>query len=584
MELNSISPRQVYTTIEKDTQVTILPETFYIFGSGFNSNLKICKIKTAQGNFEVEGIYVRENLVACVLDFPITFSDRANGPEQLEIQLENAPASLSVKVLPAVDGTHRSMTSDDYAMYMFGPRSNIINGVLSFKGAFPKAEAQNILYNIITDEKLKNFRSRPVIAPGEQAFWYDLGEKYQESHLEQFRELSFDPKLDGKSQLTSTLSKLIRIPLSLSRPMWEMWLIDSYKEGDETKSIIVFRSHHLNADGIGLVMALFKSAGIDIDQVDFPGKNLRKQKKKKADPFIIQALKHPIGMSLHILSYALLAFHELYRALANPVEPTWSPLKLKGHIEDVDISWLDTPFKLKEFKKTAKDVGISFNDLVLSLISGSLRKIMINHHGTKISKDYLDKALGQIHASISVSIRSPKDLTSEGDIVGNKAAMATLPMFVQNDDTVNRSRLISDYSQRYYYGAGLVVMNLVNSILTNAPRFMLEAGNPLQGGESDLIQKMVKTTSAVLSSVPGPVSEISFGKSEKYPVESLRFFVDPDFGISVPLLITAFSYNDELSIATTVAKEIGVDAKTVLRYMKETYVELQNSTFEKKND
>ncbi len=590
----TVVPSQLKYSQASGGEKTLLPETLYISGSGFDGRDGIATLSFGdRRNLEIPAKYISPNLVACTLEYPVTLPESIGGAT---LKVEGCCSGSIEIALPCEarsEGALRPIEGDDHAMFLINPKGNVINGVLTFAKPFPRSEAEAMLQRILDDSKLESFSATPIVSAGGQAHWALQTEDSKVDVNDHLHQVALDPDRDGKEQLTQLLSKLTSTPLSPSRPMWGMWLVDDYRDRDgdnELKSVMIFRSHHIISDGIGLVLSLFRSAGIDIDKVDFPGKRLRSKKETldhvepvrsiSALPYrLINALFQPLRNTATFLDYASVGLGALYRMLVLPPEPKWSPFNVDAPIEEANVGWSSKPLQVDQIKSVAKKHEITLNDVVLSLVSGALHKAAQQDKDFSEALASMNVPKEQIHTLLSVSIRDMKDLSSKGNIISNRVGSVTVPMYIQKQSAVERAKSINNFTQKFFYGAGPAIMKGFAWLGAKVPQ-VLEEGGTLTGREGVMLSKLGYSVTAILSNVPGPTGPIGFGKEGEHLLSDMRFLLSPNILSRVPIIVTAFSYQGLMSLSITVAKALQLDPDQLLTYVDETFDELVQAKVE----
>lgn len=58
------------------------------------------------------------------------------------------------------------------------------------------------------------------------------------------------PAPGGYDELVELTSHLAGLPLDRSRPLWEMWVIEGYREHDQERVVVFMKMHHATVDGV----------------------------------------------------------------------------------------------------------------------------------------------------------------------------------------------------------------------------------------------------------------------------------------------------------------------------------------------
>mmetsp|Transcript_20021 Transcript_20021/g.17692 ORF Transcript_20021/g.17692 Transcript_20021/m.17692 type:complete len:338 (-) Transcript_20021:27-1040(-) len=168
----------------------------------------------------------------------------------------------------------------------------------------------------------------------------------------------------------------MNVPIPLDSPQWKIWIYDNYSED---KSAILFKEHHVMADGLGLIEIIllltdeFKPDAI----IDFRPTTWFKQ------------------MILYMISPLFILYY---------LVPILCKSRDKFSITNVDLSGerqvaIGKKFPLEDMKRSAKDLGVSINDLAAGALSRGF---------TEYLEEIGDDNKGTMTAMIPVNLRTKK--------------------------------------------------------------------------------------------------------------------------------------------------------------------------------
>ncbi|CAI2368012.1 unnamed protein product [Moneuplotes crassus] len=183
--------------------------------------------------------------------------------------------------------------------------------------------------------------------------------------------------LHTEKDLGDFLSKTINDPIPLSTPQWRMWLYENYSE---TQSALLFKEHHVMADGLGileiilLIVDEFKPEAI----IDFRPTSWLKQ------------------MFLYLIS-PLFIFYYLIPILCKRRD--------RSSITNVPLSGerqfaIGKRFSLEDMKRSSRDLGVSMNDLAAGALSRGLAEYLADQKDIDHSKT--------LTAMVPVNLRTKK--------------------------------------------------------------------------------------------------------------------------------------------------------------------------------
>jgi WS/DGAT/MGAT family acyltransferase len=109
-----------------------------------------------------------------------------------------------------------------------------------------------------------------------------------------------------------------------------------------------------------------------------------------------------------------------------------SATRFKGHLKVAKRAAWSRPIRLDEVKAVGKTVGGTVNDVLLTAVSGALRRYLVRHG---------DRADGvEINAMVPVNLRP----LSEADQLGNRFGLIYLALPVGEGDRAERLRLVKE--------------------------------------------------------------------------------------------------------------------------------------------
>jgi diacylglycerol O-acyltransferase len=289
-------------------------------------------------------------------------------------------------------------------------------------------------------DKVPRFRQRLVIPPLEagRPLWADDVNFNLPYHIRH----SALPEPGGETELKHLASRVFSQQLDRSKPLWEMWLVQGL---ENDRFAIVTKTHHAMVDGI---------SGVDIGTVLFdvepiptpaisedgwkahpspsPARLLtRGIADAAATPVrlaerVVEALQNPEAAARRVVE-ALEGVGEVAGALADPAPKVPLNQPIGPHRRFV-LARSD----LATFKRIKDALGGTVNDVVLTVVTGALRKWL---EGRGIRTEGLE-----LRALVPVSIRTE----DERGNLGNRLAAMRGPLPVYLEDPARRLRVVSE--------------------------------------------------------------------------------------------------------------------------------------------
>lgn len=294
------------------------------------------------------------------------------------------------------------------------------------------------------------------------------------------------------------------------------------------KNTLLIKFDHSFSDGlglIGLICGLADNYSLDL----FPG-GFNK--------------KHSIlGFIYTFIMLPYLLFYSFYRGMVT-IATKESPFKTsysnkKGHPK-IEMTEL---FDFAEISKIAKSLNITFNDMVMSIISSASNKFM---------KENNLKIPTHLSGMIPVSSRKPpatiKDIliTNDSTAIGCKIDLIQDPL---KDYKVIKKEFSSHVRNPYLY---LFTRILISCLFKFLPVYITK----------NIIIESSKGIDFTISNVPGPRQALLYANSK---VSELICFTSTGFFSS---FIAVFSYNGTYRFVVCFDEALGLDADKYAGYIK----------------
>lgn len=338
------------------------------------------------------------------------------------------------------------------------------------------------------------------------------------------------PSPGGRRELDQLIGEIASTPLDRTRPLWEFHFAEGMAQG---RFALIGKVHHTLADGVAsanLLARLMDLAGSQSDAADeqpcvAPSKS-RLLWEAQLDHFQqIAALPALIADAVRGAARVRRRSKER-QAHPEMAKMFNAPPTFLNHVVSPVRTFATATLSLAEVKETAKQLGVTFNDIVLSVAAGGLRELLLRYDG---------RADRPLMSSVPVSTdRSPDRVT--GNEIGG--LMVSLPVHV--DDPRERVRLISVSSTIAKENYELLGPELQGRMMEYLPPPLAPAMFRRQGRRADRNKMM----NVAVSNVPGPRQRGHIGGapvSEIYSVGVLS--------AGSAFNMTVWSYVDQLDIA-----------------------------------
>jgi diacylglycerol O-acyltransferase len=375
--------------------------------------------------------------------------------------------------------------------------------------------------------KLDPFRYQLIEVPGKihHPMWRENCEVDLEYHVRPYR---VDAP-GGRRQLDEAIGTIASTPLDRSRPLWEMYFIEGLANG---RIAVLGKIHHALADGVASANLLAR--GMDLQQgpqtdrdsyatdpAPTRGELLR---SAYADHVrLVGRLPGTVRYTAQGIRRVRKSSKKLSPELTRPFTP---PPSFMNHRVDAQRRFATATLALADIKQTAKQLGVTINDMVLAISAGALRTLSLKYDG------HADHPL---LASVPVSFDFSPERISGNYITG---VMMVVP--IQLDDPLERVQAVHDAAvdaKETHHLLGPELVSRWAAYFPPAPAERLFRWLAEKDGQN-------KVLNIPISNVPGPREHGSVGGAlvtEIYSVGPLT--------AGSGLNITVWSYVDQLNIS-----------------------------------
>jgi len=370
------------------------------------------------------------------------------------------------------------------------------------------------------------------------------------------------PQPGGEAQLKRLAGRVFSQQLDRSKPLWELWLAQGL---ERDRFAILTKTHHAMVDGvsgvdIGTVLFDFEPvpepATVTDDWVPQPEPGtaelvVRGVSDAIATPIglaerAVGAVRHPEAAARKAVE-ALEGLTEVLGAFADPAPDVPLNQPIGPHRRYV---WARS--ELATFKRIKDALGGTVNDVVLAVVTGSLRNWLA---GRGVRTEGLE-----LRALVPVSIRSEDE---RGEL-GNRIALMRGPLPVYVGDPVRRLRTISEemaHLKRSKQALGAEVISRFNDF---APPTLL--------AQASRINFSTRLFNLIVTNVPGPqIPLYVLGREleEVFPVA----FLPENHALAVAII----SYNGKIGFGMLADYDSVEDVEEIAAGVNESLAELEEA-------
>ena len=386
------------------------------------------------------------------------------------------------------------LTSIDASfLHQEGPASHMhIGGVLVFEGPPPPFEQflDHIRSRLHLVPRYRQKLATPPLETG-RPLWVDDPSFNLEYHV---RHAAL-PAPGTEEQLLRLAARIASQQLDRSKPLWEMWLVEGL-EGD--RFALISKTHHALVDGI---------SGVDLATVLFDADAAPAPTPAELEPWHPSPEPSPADLVVAgARGVASVTTDLVARAVSAALSPAAAAGRLRDALEGVgEIVWAglnpapETPLnveigphrryavvrqRLEDYKLVKNELGGTVNDVVLTVVSGSLARWLR-------SRGVRTEGL-EMRALVPVSVRVQSDRNS----LGNKLTVMRGPLPVYIRDPVARLRFVKkamDGLKESKQAVGAATLAAVNNL---APPTIL--------AQASRLNFSTRLFNLIVTNIPGP--------------------------------------------------------------------------------
>ena len=331
----------------------------------------------------------------------------------------------------------------------------------------------------------------------------------------------------GHDALAAYVGGLVGRPLDYERPLWEVHIVDGPGRG----GALVTRFHHSLGDGQAMVRMLVSLTDESAGAWDHPSRRPRRTiRRRRAASWTPHVRDIPGLVRQGVQAAGTLARLTLF----NPDPPT----SLRGDLTLLKrVAWSD-PLQLAEVKRIANASGTTVNDVVVSLIAGSLGNYLRNRGE--------DTCGLRIRAMVPVNLRASDDTAMSG----NRFSLVYLELPVGVTDARERLMKVKIEMDRIKGSMEPEVGWLLVQSLGLVPTPIEQLASAFYARKASL----------VLTNVIGPAKRIYLAG---LPIRQMTFW-EPESG-GLGLGVSIFSYAGEITVGVVSDRNLVADPDQIAR-------------------
>jgi WS/DGAT/MGAT family acyltransferase len=411
------------------------------------------------------------------------------------------------------------------------------------------------------------FRQKLVSLPlnFDYPYWVD-DEKFDlEFHV---RHIALPEPKDWR-QLCILVARLHSRPLDLTRPPWEMYVVeglDNVEGIPEGAFAIVAKYHHAAVDGAtgNEIIAGLHSTTPEFDPDPSP-QPWTAQPEPSLLGLMARASVNNVRQPFQLFKALSATLPGVSRSQAAGDDPP--EVKTRPHVPDTRFNGPVTPHRvfhgisldLKELSAIRKAVpGATVNDVVLTICGGALR-------------EYLD-AKGELPDESLVAM-APVNTRTEGEakVAGNVLAAMAVPIHTDIADPLARLRAIHGSTANSKEAKNAIGARQMTDLTKHIPASTIALAGRLVTGLG-LAHRTIRFCNCTITNVPGPQQPLYLNGARMLTMTGSAPVID-----GMGLIIAAISYDGKIVFSFTGCREIMPDPEALSEATLRAFRQLQEA-------
>jgi WS/DGAT/MGAT family acyltransferase len=373
------------------------------------------------------------------------------------------------------------------------------------------------------------------------------------------------PRPGSWKQFRVALARHFSRPMDMSRPLWDMYVIEGLNSAPDTPRgavAVAFRIHHAACDGASIRHLFHILSDRDARgtpalplPASRPEPDLPPSAVRVAQRALVSNLRNPARFASTLVRYLPSILGAAGRLLTDRntrltrVPHTRFNRAISPH-KRFDVAFMG----LEDLKRVkARVEGATLNDVILAVCGGAVRRYLAHH-------DELPKR--SLVALAPVSQKRPgEDFAS-----GNDLTAMPVPLATDVENPLERLRLIHEATLRTKAAKAGISTRLMADLTKHVPALVMSGTTPLMRN-SQVIQKICNL---LVSNVPGPPEPLYLGGARMLHNFGLAPVVD-----GMGLFIAVGSYAGEMTFTVISNQEILPDIEYFRECLEESLQELQ---------
>ncbi|MBX7449397.1 wax ester/triacylglycerol synthase family O-acyltransferase [Mycolicibacterium sp. 3033] len=360
----------------------------------------------------------------------------------------------------------------------------------------------------------------------------------------------------GRRALDEAIGEVASTQLDRRRPLWVMYFVDGLADGHIA---VINKMHHALADGVASGNLIARA--MDLQKVPDEAQDVEIDPKPSRPELVTNALQdhfRQIGRLPATIRYTVRGIsrvqgsaHKVSALLRGPFTP---PNTFMNHALGPERRFASAVLALADVKAVSKKLGVTINDVLLSISAGAVRRLLLEYDG---------------HADHPLLVSVPMAIDSDpGRVWGNKFTTVAIPVPTHIADPIERVNRVRTAALSAKETQKLVGLELLPRWAAYFPPGPLQAFSHRQA----MSEKPKSMPNFAVSNVAGPRERgavVGAVVREFYSVGPLI--------TGSGMNITVWSYADQLSISVLTDGVTTDDPHEVTDALIEAFGELRSA-------
>jgi diacylglycerol O-acyltransferase len=338
------------------------------------------------------------------------------------------------------------------------------------------------------------------------------------------------PEPGDEEQLKKLAGRIMSQALDRTKPLWEIWLVDKLV-GD--RFAMIAKTHHCLVDGVSGADLTAVLLDVEPEPAKIESEPWTPHTEPSGISLLTEAIRERVTEPVEIvrgLRAALRAPRRLLRSATESLEAigalAWAGLNPAPR---TDLNVNVGPHRrvefvrasLSEFKAIKDVLGGTVNDVVLAVVSGALRRFLINRG--------VDTRGLELKAMVPMSTRAEH----EQGALGNRVTSMAAPLPVYEEDAALRLSIVKEAMKDVKSSKQAVGAEMIMELSGFASPTIL--------GQAARLQANQRLVNLLVTNVPGPQLPL-YSQGHKL----LDLFPMAPLGSNQALNVAVMSYNGQL--------------------------------------